>query len=109
MPQHRCVGPSIVGFLSVLKFCAATYAYRPSDDDVLKALDRLLARDDFPWRSPELTEVRPVIEQAVNERNTKLPDLTTAVHKLLGFGGAIALGVAGNSVYDVLKAFVSLS
>ncbi len=80
---------------------------RPSDDQVLQALSDLLRRTDLPWNDPALAEIRPILEQSVEQRNTKHPALMNAVHKLLGFGGAIALGVGGNTAYEVLKTFAS--
>ncbi len=84
------------------------FAPRPADDDVLKALDRLLQAEDLPWDDPELKPLRQLIAKAVERRDTRQSGLREAVGQLLKrCGGAIALGVAGNSVYDVLKAFVS--
>ena len=79
---------------------------KPSDDELLGVLRQLLERTDLPWEG-ELSEVRPEIQEAVDQNDAKKPGLRDAIQKLLKFGGAIMVGVSGNTAYDVLKGFVS--
>ena len=77
-----------------------------SDGEVLKALQTLLQSDTL-WLQPDLESARTVVETAVSAGSVNDPNLRPALAKVLAVGGSLVLAVTGNSVYDVLKHFVT--
>jgi hypothetical protein len=78
-----------------------------SKTQVLEALAEVLRREDIPWDNAELQEARTNIQRAVREQDVTQPELRPAVARLTKALEAIGFGVAGNTVFEILKAFVS--
>jgi hypothetical protein len=79
----------------------------PSADEVLAALREVLREPGIPWHEPELAAVRPTIEAAVDRADVGDSRLRAAVRKLVAVCGNLALGLAGNTLFEVLKRFAA--
>jgi hypothetical protein len=79
---------------------------QPPPAEVLEALEAVLRRSDVPWDEPDLQGIRATIQQAVRQQDVSQEELRPAVGRLLKVLEAVGFGVVGNTVYDVLKAFV---
>jgi hypothetical protein len=79
----------------------------PSDAELLMALAAILRREDIPWQSPGLADVREEIEDAVAERDPHRSGLRAAIPKLLGVCKELAIGVGKDAILEVLKSYVT--
>jgi hypothetical protein len=69
-------------------------------DDLMAALQNVLALNSIPWSQAELPHVRHVLCQAVAKND---PDYArSAVRKLRQIVEQLALGVGGNAAYQLL-------
>jgi hypothetical protein len=71
---------------------------------VLDAL-KLILDDQRIWARQDLERERTAIAEAVDAGLPEQPAVRSAVRRVLDVAGAIIVGVAGNTVYEVLKHF----
>jgi hypothetical protein len=77
----------------------------PSDAQLLSFLAEVLRLQQVPWTSPDLVDVRYVLEEAVNQRNPRISGLKQAVIKLRAICGDVIIGVLGNEAFQLLQHF----
>jgi hypothetical protein len=75
---------------------------RPSDNEVLSWLETVLELNEIPWSDHELTDIRHLIEEALEQKDPQMSGLKQAIVKLGSFCQQIAIGVAGNGAYQLL-------
>jgi hypothetical protein len=83
-----------------------TVTFHASSNDLLMALEAILARPDVPWHGEALTEIRKTIEEAVQQRDVRHPGLRRAVTKLVDVCEGLGVGIVGNTLFEALKNFV---
>ncbi|GAA0284038.1 hypothetical protein [Cryptosporangium japonicum] len=76
-----------------------------SPADLVAALQIVLKDNEVPWDSPALVEARQTLETVVTSGDVNTRGLKTAVSKVVQVCEALALGIAGNTAFEVLKAF----
>jgi hypothetical protein len=80
---------------------------QPSNVELLEALEAVLKRTDIPWMSADLVGIHAPIERAVQQRDTTHTGLRPAVAKLVQVCENLSLGIAGNTLFEVLRQFVA--
>ncbi len=75
---------------------------QPTDDEVLSWLSTLLDLPEVPWSNSDLTDIRCMIEQAIEQRNPRMSGLKQAIIKFGNICQQIAIGVASNGAYQLL-------
>jgi len=78
-----------------------------SERSVLDAIDALLRDREVPWHLDELREERAILEMAAEQEDTTDPGLRPALSSVFAVIQNLGLGVLGNSIYDVLKHFIT--
>jgi hypothetical protein len=82
------------------------YQERSSDRQILSSLAALLELREIPWASPDLTDVRRVMEEALKQQNPRVSGLKKAINKLWGICEQVAIGVLSNGAWQVLQQHV---
>lgn len=78
---------------------------RPSDGEVLSAVEALLGDGKIPWDRVRLVPVREEFERAVLSQDAKSPAFRRSVSTFLKVASELGLGVSGNAVSELLKHF----
>ena len=78
-----------------------------SERNVLDAISTLLNEREIPWHLDQLREARTVLEMATEQEDTTDPGLRPALSSVFDIVQSLGLGVLGNSIYDVLKHFIT--
>jgi hypothetical protein len=86
---------------------SSVYQTEIAEMRILSCLEEVLNLQQILWSEPELSEIRRIIEDAVVQKNPRMPGLKQAIIKLSGLCGDLLKGVLSNGAYALLIRFFS--